>query len=246
VFVDVGAHVGTLSLYASRLVGNEGRVYSFELNTDVYRDCLMPTLMDNDCHNVVPYNLGVGDIRQLVSYSAPCAYGRSLMGEYKNRGMISVVECDISNKEACGPKVLCVPLDNVLAGTQSVDILKIDVEGYEGFVLLGASKLLAREKPLILVEIDVHGARFGWPAARLLALLDTLNYKVFLLGSPYPTDFLCVHCERLDDYPRLLGDLRPFYVSPEFYLTYPELAGGDQYRLVDRVIIHPPVDDPDL
>ena len=225
-FVDVGSHIGSLSLYASRLVGPGGRVCAFELNPAIYRDCLVPNILDNKCLNIVPYNLGVGATRHQVGYSAPCPYG----GAYQNRGMISVVETTPHSDS-----VLCVPLDELLVGP--VAVLKIDVEGYEGHVLQGARKLIEDQKPVLLVEIDVHGARFDCPPAKLLALLDALGYKVFLLNSPYPTDFVCVHQDRLQEYPQLFERVYPFTVSLDFALAYPELAAGDQYKLVERVLL---------
>src|SRR6185295_11356708 len=42
-----------------------------------------------------------------------------------------------------------------------VDLLKIDVEGYEGPVLRGAEKLLARARPALFVEI--HPELIGPP-----------------------------------------------------------------------------------
>jgi hypothetical protein len=48
----------------------------------------------------------------------------------------------------------CIPLDSVLYQFQSrrVSVVKIDVEGFECEVLLGAKAFLARHRPVVIVE----------------------------------------------------------------------------------------------
>ena len=60
-----------------------------------------------------------------------------------------------------------------------VDFVKIDVEGYELFVLKGAEGTLARERPLLQLEIVAHQCRkFNYRAEDLIEYLRNLNYRV--------------------------------------------------------------------
>jgi hypothetical protein len=72
-------------------------------------------------------------------------------------------------------------LDSVFAGDR-IDILKIDVEGFEEGVLKGASELLSdRERGPRIIYIEVHP--FAWGEVRttsetLLTLLTNYGYRI--------------------------------------------------------------------
>lgn len=84
-------------------------------------------------------------------------------------------------------------LDEVLAPTQRVDFIKIDIEGGELDMLRGAARTLARWQPVLVFEHGLGAAdHYGsTPAAVHELLADVANLQVFLLdqvdsGSPRP------------------------------------------------------------
>src|SRR5207244_4352710 len=90
-----------------------------------------------------------------------------------------------------------VRLDAIFEG-QKLDVLKIDVEGFEEAVIRGASQLLAdlQRRPRVIF-IEVHP--YAWPRAgtsdsTLLGLLRTLGYEVFDLGGRRVTE-VCTYGE---------------------------------------------------
>lgn len=62
-------------------------------------------------------------------------------------------------------KVNVVTLDSVFAKTKNpIDALKIDVEGYDGYVLDGAAKLIKKHKPILFIELvpsHLKGAQYS-------------------------------------------------------------------------------------
>lgn len=59
---------------------------------------------------------------------------------------------------------------------QSVDLLKIDCEGYEAFVIEGAIDTLARCRPVVIVEQKPgHGQHFGRGEHDALRLLESIG-----------------------------------------------------------------------
>lgn len=85
---------------------------------------------------------------------------------------------DASLKEV---EVNCISLDELIReGTPEPDFIKIDVEGAEEFVLKGASELLQRKKPLLMIE--VHSREIG---KRCFAILKKYysNIRVFETGK---------------------------------------------------------------
>jgi hypothetical protein len=70
-------------------------------------------------------------------------------------------------------------LDQLVTGC--VDFLKIDVEGYEGQVLAGAEKLLAKHKPTLFLELHPHiVGRFGFSTSGIIADLKRHYSRVTL------------------------------------------------------------------
>lgn len=61
-----------------------------------------------------------------------------------------------------------------------VDFIKIDTEGYEKNVLLGAAVTIVNCKPVIIVEQkrDMSATRFGLPALAAVTYLQALGYTI--------------------------------------------------------------------
>jgi FkbM family methyltransferase len=76
--------------------------------------------------------------------------------------------------------------DNLAIGDR-VDIIKIDVEGYENEVFVGAKNLIRRHLPLVICEIE---ARHNSEYIRSFSLLRSLGYTayVFEKGKYLPFD----------------------------------------------------------
>jgi hypothetical protein len=69
--------------------------------------------------------------------------------------------------------------------------LKIDVEGFEIFVLQGAEKLLQRFKPILFIELaEVNLNEHGFTAKMLIEYVERLNYNVLDAKTMDPLDKL--------------------------------------------------------
>ncbi|MCL6622961.1 MAG: FkbM family methyltransferase, partial [Syntrophobacterales bacterium] len=135
---DVGAHVGYYSLLASILVGSAGRVVAFEpLPENVAY--LKKHIQLNHLKNVIVIKKAVSD----------CT-GEALFQEGSSRstGHLS---------SQGNLKIQTISLDDFVRENPGLapDYLKIDVEGAELAVLVGARKLLAEKRPTIFLA--THG-----------------------------------------------------------------------------------------
>ncbi len=148
-FVDVGANIGLFAQVAAQAVGPEGEVIAFEPNPHAFRR-LEHNVAAFSC--VTAHNKAVGDTA----------------GELHFKLAADTAQCHLV--DAPGPNVVTVPgcrLDDEL-GDRHVDILKIDVEGFEIGVLRGADKLLSDGRADIL-QIEVSheaGDIFDFVTAR--------------------------------------------------------------------------------
>lgn len=84
-------------------------------------------------------------------------------------------------------------LDTVLEerGVDRLDLIKVDVEGYEPAVLRGAARSIERFRPALLVEIeDRHLAKFGADGTTVVDLMRAHGYGMATLveGRWVPTE----------------------------------------------------------
>ncbi len=144
VVLDVGAHIGSYTLRYSRIVGDEGRVVAFEPEPE-NRRILRWNIRLNKAENVTvcPEALGNfhGEARlKLSAYAGVHSFVRT-SAEIRQTGEILV------------PIIKMDELD-----MDRVNLIKIDVEGYELEVLRGGERMIRRFKPNLQIEVHrPHG-----------------------------------------------------------------------------------------
>lgn len=153
--VDVGAFCGYYAVLVSRLVGDSGRVYAFEPHPTNY-GYLVRNIEANNCHNVLAINKAVAD-RSENGHLA-------LHEEADHHWLVS------SKPNRTALSVRTITLDEYFAdeGWPTVDLVKIDVEGGEYFVLQGMRRLSEGSPRLqVIMEYDtenLHRAGIAWEA----------------------------------------------------------------------------------
>lgn len=68
-----------------------------------------------------------------------------------------------------------ISLDSL--GLDRCDLIHLDVEGFEGNVLLGGENLIKKFQPIIALELRGHGEKYGWPDQRIIDLLNDWGYS---------------------------------------------------------------------
>ena len=148
VFLDIGANLGFFSLLAARLVGIEGRVYSFEpipANLSIMRRNIALNRMSNI--TIVP-----------KAISSSCGVEGIWLTQHSGGATmdtVGVVPADARGKLEVERTSVDEWMDSV--GQPAVRMVKVDVEGAGMAVLNGMSRMLARFKPIVLVELDDPG-----------------------------------------------------------------------------------------
>lgn len=188
VFVDVGANIGSWSLRAAR-EHPHARVFAFEPHPDVFERLLAETHMTRpaiECHKVA---LGDRSCTAALNAVGDCGGTHSL---YQRFGMASVRSIDVSmatGDDFCREN-----------GIGSIDLLKIDTEGYEMPVLRGFNRMLSEQR-IRCVQFEYGGT---WIDARqyLADAFHLLSPKGYLLGRVTPAGvvFLRQYSQREDDF----------------------------------------------
>lgn len=183
--LDIGAHHGLYTLLASLRVGGQGSVIAFEPSPREHR-LLAQAVRLNFCSNVHLQSIALGRARSTAELFV-------VDGRDDGCNSLRPPAGDIGTHSV---RVDIVPLDDFLAeaGIDRVDFVKLDVEGAERDVLLGASKMLAAIRPVILAEVqEVRTRPWGYRAREILEILSQQNYRWFQIEStsrlkPVPVD----------------------------------------------------------
>lgn len=142
IILDIGANIGYHSLLFSEVCGPNGKVYSFEPVKKNYTQ-LIKNIELNQIKNINPLNFALGnsDINLVIDTekSGP------------NPGSISLL-----NVSKTGEEISCRDADKALQSMniKKIDFIKIDVEGYEWFVLESLKNIIKETRPIIIFEWD--------------------------------------------------------------------------------------------
>ena len=165
--VDVGANLGYYSLLAARLVGPSGRVVALEPNSENCR-LLLSSLRRS----------GLGNV-QVLPVAADVEKGWAYYSTHvgSNGGLID--DGDLLTRP--GVVAPTFRLDDLVAGP--VGLVKMDVEGAEGRVVRGATRLIEHERPIVTTELKeemltrVSNSTLG----EYLSYFEGLGYTAALL-----------------------------------------------------------------
>ena len=180
VAVDGGANVGVHTSEWARCMHGWGKVLAFEAQEILFY-ALAGNVALNNCLNARVRLAALGERRGEMSvpqpdYFSPASFGSLELRQHANNEFIGQ---PVSYEG--GNTVPVVNLDAL--GLDRLDLVKLDVEGMELEVLRGARDVLARHRPILLVEVIKSDA------AALEALVTELGYRVFPIGI----NMLAVH-----------------------------------------------------
>jgi len=141
IFVDVGANVGHHSLFMSKFCRE---VHAFEPYGRV-KDILISKILANKCSNIMVHNVGLGAKNEFLDFFAPVGSNigtGSFMPEHAMDNNINVGKLEIVEGDLYISKL----------NLSKVDLIKIDVEGFEKHVLLGLRETLEKYRPFVIME----------------------------------------------------------------------------------------------
>ena len=174
--VDVGANIGALTLCAAARVGASGKIFSIEAHPAIF-GYLMRNLRFNKSKNVEALNLAIGN--------------------RKGKANFTDQRSDDQNAIAAGSEGIEIdlcPLDEVIPNQARIALLKIDVEGYELFVLQGASSTLDRTGVVYFESWQKHFERYGYLPGDVVTLLEEKGFSVYQNGRRTLERVDATHC----------------------------------------------------
>ena len=174
--LDLGANIGWYSLLAAAAVGPTGAVHAFEPDPSNCRFLR---------HNVALNGLA-GIVR--VSPQAVTDYSGT-MRFFAHPGNSLLSSAVLTGADGDAIEVECTTVDDALPADESIDVVKLDVEGAELAALEGMRRTLARSQRLVMfVECCPHAvAQAGGSVAQLLEVLEGHDFRVELIHEKQRT-----------------------------------------------------------
>lgn len=172
VVLDVGANIGTHTVFFAQQVGPSGIVFAFEPQRVLFQ-ILCGNVALNALTNVHTRQAAVGRQAGTVRFLAP---------DYTTTGNFGGVSID---EHSHGEEAPLYPIDQL--GLTACHLIKIDVEGMEGDVLTGAEQTIRRLRPVLYVENDREEK-----SPDLIKQLTGLEYRLYWHLPPLfnPKNFL--------------------------------------------------------
>jgi FkbM family methyltransferase len=165
VAVDIGANIGFYTVLLSKIVGEKGKVYSFEPDKTNFKYLKSIT---KGRKNVVINNLAVGPkTKNITLYSSnEINVDHQTYDNGENRKKVSVK---------------CVSLDDFLKN-ERIGVVKIDIQGYDYYAIKGMQKKIEKSKHMAIV------GEF-WPYGLKKAGSSSNQYNEFLVKHRFKVYF---------------------------------------------------------
>lgn len=146
VIFDIGANIGTFTTWMAKSFP-KGKIYSFEPQRQVFQ-MLSGNAAINNLYNVYTYNIGLGKENIKIEFEEPNYF------EKNDYGTFSLVENVITQTTNNKIVVQINTLDWFVEyyNIPKIHLLKIDVEGMDLDVLMGATKTIKKHFPVIFIE----------------------------------------------------------------------------------------------
>lgn len=171
-FVDIGANCGMATLSAAKAVGPRGQIVAFEPNPRI-AEVHSEVVRLNGLQSVATlHNAAIAEQDGKMDLFIPSSnHGEaSLATQFLGRSGETVSVAVTSGKE--------------LNQLGRIDLVKIDVEGFEGTVARSISSSLSKFEPPVIMELmDEHLTRAGTSSSEVIKFMEMLGYRGFELTT---------------------------------------------------------------
>jgi FkbM family methyltransferase len=178
VVVDIGAHIGTMTIPMARAVGVNGAVVAFEPQKHIFSDLVRNVALNQYQDRVSCYQMAVGDAEKWVE-----------------------VALDLNNE--CGSAIVELGRGDEVVEMRTLDsfhlknvsLIKIDVERQEEIVLDGMVNTIRDNRPVLIIEIQ-GGYLFNtapvWVREQILRTCARLESMGYIVSNIQGHDYLAL------------------------------------------------------
>jgi FkbM family methyltransferase len=166
--LDIGTNMGVTALHFSQRVGTTGKVIGFEPDKINY-DKATTNIALNNFKNIVVENIGLGNENTTM---------KLYLVNDENRGMNRILTSTVPYPFIEIPVRV---LDDFIKEhpLKKIDLIKIDVEGFEMNILQGATSIIKQYRPILFIELDDNNLKaHGHSAKDLISFVKAFDYEI--------------------------------------------------------------------
>lgn len=182
VVLDIGANLGYYTLIASK---NASRVIAYEPEPE-NGALLERTISANNLTNVTLINSGVGANEEM----------RTLSLDPDNKGKHTLLESEHTHVKQHVIPMCTIDSSLLREGVSRVDVIKMDIEGWEAYAFMGMTQTLLTHHPILFFEYaPTRIGISGMSPTVMLGTLLSLGYKLYAINESARTTDLIVDLE---------------------------------------------------
>ena len=159
--IDIGANIGTVTIEASKKIGDSGKVYSIEPHPQIYK-YFIGNIRLNRLKNVKTFNFALGNKDGTIFFSNKHSDDQNSI---------------ITNKN--GIRVKLKKLDDLEINEDFIDLIILDAIGYEKFVVEGGKDILKRTKCVHFPVLEKFFKNFDYTYKDIFKIIENLGFKIY-------------------------------------------------------------------
>lgn len=175
IFLDIGSNIGLFSLIASGIIKDEGKIIAFE-PFPLIRKRFEENVTLNGFKNIEIRELGLsnttGNLDFFISENGHDAWN----------SLANSQDSKLSKKIVITVSTLDKELENIQK--EKIKLVKVDVEGWEKFTLLGGSSFFENFSPIVMIEFTEDNTKnAGYNIMELFGIMKNMGYQWFELEN---------------------------------------------------------------
>lgn len=167
VFLDLGANIGFFTLLAASIVKDSGKVISVEPNMQNLQ-LLYASVLENQFNNIRIFPFAASDCSHILNLTS-----------FGSNGLVRTPQTNQLNSQL----IQSIIIDELLENERKINLVKIDIEGYEPLALRGMDKIIKKHNPIIISEFNPwhieHGTKIS--PIEYLRQLSKYDYSLSIL-----------------------------------------------------------------